>query len=679
MQQIPQGCHISPRSAPPQVGFHGTAHIVKVVNHQVHGHMRRPSGHRYMHAQGIHNAPLKTRHSADLKTHAHVDQRNLGRLGIVAKELEIDVRLTRRGAAPDRAAQMRPKSFQALHPAQCQFTQQAQLQWLGIHAKKCDVFLHRQFKLIVVRQCRTARQPQLFGRAALGRTIFLPFLHHQPRGGVGNFLFRGLHGSIVHNRHMHIHILGICGTFMGGLAALAREAGHKVTGCDAGVYPPMSDQLRALGIDLMEGFGAKQLDLKPDLFVVGNVVSRARLASGEPKFPLMEAILDAGVPYTSGPQWLAEHVLQGRHVLAVAGTHGKTTTTAMLSWILHSAGLEPGFLVGGVPMNFGVSARLGAPTRPALPGSTASATLPVFVIEADEYDTAFFDKRSKFVHYRPRTAVLNNLEFDHADIFDDLAAIERQFHHLLRTVPASGRVVVNGLEESLTRVLHQGCWSETRSFGAAVSDFSAVGEPHDFDVLLQGKTVAHVRWNLGGVHNQLNALAAIAAAEHVGVSPEKAAAALATFENVKRRMEVRAQVALPGASDTAPVTIYDDFAHHPTAIRTTINGLRRRVGKARILAVFEPRSNTMKLGAMKAPLPWSLEEADLAFCHSGGLGWDASEALKPMGDRACVADSVDGVIAQLLSKVRPGDHVLCMSNGGFGGIHQKLATALKQH
>jgi UDP-N-acetylmuramate: L-alanyl-gamma-D-glutamyl-meso-diaminopimelate ligase len=477
---------------------------------------------------------------------------------------------------------------------------------------------------------------------------------------------------------MHIHILGICGTFMGGLAALAREAGHKVTGCDAGVYPPMSDQLRALDIDLMEGFGAEQLDLKPDMFVVGNVVSRARLATGEAKFPLMEAILDTGAPYTSGPQWLAEHVLQGRHVLAVAGTHGKTTTTAMLSWILDSAGLQPGFLVGGVPMNFGVSARLGASTRPSLPGSPSPASAPVFVIEADEYDTAFFDKRSKFVHYRPRTAVLNNLEFDHADIFDDLAAIERQFHHLLRTVPSTGRVVVNGLEEALTRVLHQGCWSETRSFGAAVSDFSAVGEPHDFDVLLHGKTVAHVDWNLGGVHNQLNALAAIAAAEHVGVSPEQAAAALATFENVKRRMEVRAQIVLPGAAAT-PVTIYDDFAHHPTAIRTTVNGLRRRVGPARILAVFEPRSNTMKLGAMKAQLPWSLEEADLAFCHSGGLGWDAAAALEPMGERAQVADTVDGVVAQVLAQAQPGDHILCMSNGGFGGIHQKLATALQQH
>ena len=454
---------------------------------------------------------------------------------------------------------------------------------------------------------------------------------------------------------------------MGGLAALAREAGHRVTGCDAGVYPPMSDQLRALEIDLIEGFDADQMDLKPDVFVIGNVVSRSRLPNGTPKFPLMEAILDAGAPYTSGPQWLAEHVLQGRHVLAVAGTHGKTTTTAMLSWILESAGLCPGFLVGGVPLNFSVSARLG--------------TGAPFVIEADEYDTAFFDKRSKFVHYRPRTAVLNNLEFDHADIFDNLAAIERQFHHLIRTVPASGRVVVNGLEESLTRVLHQGCWSEVRSFGSAVSDFAAEGEPHDFAVMRAGVQVARVQWALTGVHNQLNALAAIAAAEHVGVAPAVAALALTGFENVKRRMEIRAQLELPQAaiSNTTPqpITIYDDFAHHPTAIRTTINGLRRAVGSARILAVFEPRSNTMKLGAMKAQLPWSLEEADLAFCHSGGLGWDAAEALVPMGERAWVSDNIEALSQHVAAQARPGDHILCMSNGGFGGIHLKLIKLLQ--
>jgi UDP-N-acetylmuramate: L-alanyl-gamma-D-glutamyl-meso-diaminopimelate ligase len=462
---------------------------------------------------------------------------------------------------------------------------------------------------------------------------------------------------------MHIHILGICGTFMGGLAALAREAGHRVTGCDAGVYPPMSDQLRALGIELIEGFGADQMALQPDMYVVGNVVSRARLPDGTPKFPLMEAILEAGAPYTSGPQWLAEHVLQGRHVLAVAGTHGKTTTTSMLAWVLEANGLQPGFLVGGVPMNFGVSARLGQ-------GKT-------FVIEADEYDTAFFDKRSKFVHYRPRTAILNNLEFDHADIFDDLKAIERQFHHLVRTVPGSGRVVVNGLEESLDRVLHAGCWSEVRSFGAAVSDFTAAGEPDAFDVLLRGQTVARVEWALTGVHNQLNALAAIAAAEHVGVAPADAARALGSFQNVRRRMEVRGTVARNGGD----ITVYDDFAHHPTAIRTTLDGLQRKLrasGDAgRILAVFEPRSNTMKLGTMKSQLPWSLEAADLAFCHSGGLDWDAVEALAPMGDRARVAGDIDALVQQVVAAARAGDHIVCMSNGGFGGIHGRLLTALQ--
>ena len=466
---------------------------------------------------------------------------------------------------------------------------------------------------------------------------------------------------------MHIHILGICGTFMGGLAALARESGHKVTGCDSGVYPPMSDQLRALGIELIEGFGAEQVALQPDMFVVGNVVSRAQLADGTPKFPLMEAILDAGLPYTSGPQWLAEHVLQGRHVMAVAGTHGKTTTTAMLAWILEAAGRQPGFLVGGVPMNFEVSARLGAP-------APAATERPIFVIEADEYDTAFFDKRSKFVHYRPRTAVLNNLEFDHADIFDNLAAIERQFHHLVRTVPSTGRVVVNGLEESLARVLHTGCWSEVRSFGAAVSDFTAHGEPHDFAVHYQDKPVAQVTWGLTGVHNQLNALAAMAAADHVGVSPALAAQALGQFHNVKRRMEVRGTVACTGGS----ITVYDDFAHHPTAIRTTLDGLRRKVGpQQRILAVFEPRSNTMKLGTMKAQLPWSLEDADLAFCHSGGLGWDAHEVLHSMGAKAQVGASIDELVAQVLAQARAGDHIVCMSNGGFGGIHAKLLTALQ--
>jgi UDP-N-acetylmuramate: L-alanyl-gamma-D-glutamyl-meso-diaminopimelate ligase len=447
---------------------------------------------------------------------------------------------------------------------------------------------------------------------------------------------------------MHIHILGICGTFMGGLAALAREAGHTVTGCDAGVYPPMSDQLRALGIDLIEGYGADQLKLNPDLYVIGNVVSRGNA--------LVEAILDSGARYTSGPQWLSDNVLQGRHVLAVAGTHGKTTTTSMLAWMLEKAGLEPGFLVGGVPQNFGVSARLGS-------GKT-------FVIEADEYDTAFFDKRSKFVHYRPRTAILNNLEYDHADIFPDVAAIETQFHHLVRTVPPSGRLVINAREESLQRVLERGCWSEVVRFGTRKETPGALrarGEPHAFDVLRGSLKIARVDWALLGEHNQLNALAAIAAAEHVGVSPELAGQALASFENVRRRLELR--------GEAGGVKVYDDFAHHPTAIRTTVNGLRRKVGLERILAVFEPRSNTMKLGAMKAQLPWALEEADLSFCHQANLGWDAREALSPMGDKAIVADTIDALVTAVRRAAKPGDHVLCMSNGGFGGVHGKLLAA----
>ena len=478
---------------------------------------------------------------------------------------------------------------------------------------------------------------------------------------------------------MHIHILGICGTFMGGVAALAREAGHTVTGCDAGVYPPMSDQLRALGIDLIEGFGADQTALKPDMYVIGNVVSRARLDDGTPKFPLMEAILDQGLPYTSGPQWLAEHVLQGRHVLAVAGTHGKTTTSSMLAWILEDAGLAPGFLIGGVPLNFGVSARMGQQASGHSPSLNAAGTpqRACFVIEADEYDTAFFDKRSKFVHYRPRTAVLNNLEFDHADIFDDLAAIERQFHHLVRTVPASGCIVANGLEESIARVLHMGCWSQVQTFGSAVSDYTAQGEPHDFTVLHRGQPVGQVQWALTGTHNQLNALAAIAAAAHVGVDPAVAAEALHRFANARRRMEVRGVVERTGGG----VTVYDDFAHHPTAIRTTVDGLRRRLDaegreSERILAIFEPRSNTMKLGAMKSQLPWSLENADLAFCHSGGLDWDAAAALADMGARALVAADIATLVRQVLAAVRPGDHLLCMSNGSFGGIHAQLLQQL---
>lgn len=453
---------------------------------------------------------------------------------------------------------------------------------------------------------------------------------------------------------MHIHILGICGTFMGGLAAIAREAGHKVTGCDANVYPPMSEQLRALDIELIEGYGADQLALKPDLFVIGNVVTRSRPQD----YALMEAILDAGADYTSGPQWLAEHVLRGRHVLAVAGTHGKTTTSSMLAWVLEAAGLAPGFLIGGVPLNFGISARLGRGTH--------------FVIEADEYDTAFFDKRSKFVHYRPRTAVLNNLEMDHADIFPDLAAIETQFHHLVRTVPSKGRIVVNARDEALQRVLQRGCWSEVLRFGALREEPGALrarGEPQAFDVLRGSLKIGHVEWGLLGEHNQLNALAAIGAAEHVGVAPDAAAAALGRFENARRRMELVGEV--------GGVKVYDDFAHHPTAIRTTVGGLRQRVGLERVLAVFEPRSNTMKLGTMKAQLPWALEDADLSFCLQGNYGWDARDALAPMGAQAVVADKVDALAAAVIAAARRGDHVLCMSNGSFGGIHAKLLEGLR--
>ena len=449
---------------------------------------------------------------------------------------------------------------------------------------------------------------------------------------------------------MHLHVLGICGTFMGGIAALAREAGHRVTGCDANVYPPMSEQLAALGIELIQGYDAAQLALAPDLFVIGNAITRGN--------PLLEAVLDAELSYTSGPQWLAENVLRGRHVMAVAGTHGKTTTTSMLAWLLDKAGLAPGFLVGGVPLNFGVSARLGNAGAP-------------FVIEADEYDSAFFDKRSKFIHYRPRTAILNNLEFDHADIFDDLAAIERQFHHLVRTVPARGRIVINARDDALQRVLGMGCWSEVQRFGGrkeAPGMLRARGEPHAFDVLRGSMKIARVEWSLLGEHNQLNALAAIAAAEHAGVAAEASAKALAGFRNVRRRLELK------GSANG--VTVYDDFAHHPTAMRTTIDGLRRKVGPERILAAFEPRSNTMKLGAMKAQLPWALEDADLSFCHGGGLGWDAAQALLPLGARAIVSPTVDELVARIVTAARPGDHVLCMSNGGFGGVHQKLLEAL---
>jgi UDP-N-acetylmuramate: L-alanyl-gamma-D-glutamyl-meso-diaminopimelate ligase len=451
---------------------------------------------------------------------------------------------------------------------------------------------------------------------------------------------------------MRIHILGICGTFMGGIAAIARSAGHTVTGCDANVYPPMSTQLASLGIALTSGYAASQVDgaaAGAEVFIVGNALSRGNA--------LVEAILERGLPYTSGPQWLAETVLRDKWVLAVAGTHGKTTTSSMLAWMLDRAGLDPGFLIGGVPTGFGISARL---TRSRY-----------FVIEADEYDTAFFDKRSKFVHYRPRTAILNNLELDHVDIFPDLGAIETQFHHLVRTVPGSGRLIVNGAEESLARVLARGCWSEIQRFRLA----GAVGSDADW-VLAADGTIRFSDADQGrmpslnppGRHNQLNALAAIAAAAHVGVPAAASLTALETFRGVKRRLELR--------GTAGGVTVYDDFAHHPTAIAATLEALRDAVGSGRMLAVLEPRSNTMKLGAMKGALAGSLEAADRTFCYAANLGWDPAAALAPLGKRVTVATDLDALIEGIAAAARPGDHVVVMSNGSFGGLHGKLLERL---
>ena len=455
---------------------------------------------------------------------------------------------------------------------------------------------------------------------------------------------------------MHIHILGICGTFMGGIAVLAKQEGHRVTGCDANVYPPMSTQLEAQGIELIEGFSPDQTKLSPDIYVIGNVVSRGN--------PLMEEILNQGLPYISGPQWLSENVLQGKWVLAVAGTHGKTTTSSMLAWILEYAGLAPGFLIGGVPENFGVSARL-----PQAPKQDSKSISPFFVIEADEYDTAFFDKRSKFVHYRPRTAILNNLEFDHADIFDDLPAIEKQFHHLIRTVPQNGLVVVNGREVSLNRVIAKGCWTPVERFGTDADwQASNIDANGSFDVVFKGERQARVSWDMLGEHNRMNALASIAAARHVGVAPCIAIEALGEFKNVKRRMETKGVV--------NNITVYDDFAHHPTAIETTVAGLRAKVGNARILAVLEPRSNTMKLGVMKDALPASLKDADLVFCYGANLGWDAAEALKLIKNKAQTFESLENLVTAIAKSAKSGDHILVMSNGGFGGVHQKILDAL---
>jgi UDP-N-acetylmuramate: L-alanyl-gamma-D-glutamyl-meso-diaminopimelate ligase len=447
----------------------------------------------------------------------------------------------------------------------------------------------------------------------------------------------------------HLHILGICGSFMGGIAALAQSAGFKVTGCDANVYPPMSDQLRALGIDLIDGYAKEQVALNADRWVIGNVVTRGN--------PLMEEILDRSLRYVSGPAWLAEHFLGDKWVLAVSGTHGKTTTSSLLAWILEAAGQNPGFLIGGVPSDFGQSARAGGGKY--------------FVIEADEYDTAFFDKRSKFVHYGPRTAVLNNIEFDHADIFPDLAAIEQQFHHFVRVVPGSGRIIANGADPVVERVLERGCWTPIERFADPQGwQAGAVSADGSFEVAFAGRAVGQIRWNLLGEHNRLNALAALAAARHAGVDPAVACEALGRFRGVRRRMELRGQA--------RGVAVFDDFAHHPTAIATTLAGVRARVGPGtRVLAVLEPRSNTMKLGTMKAQLPTSLADADQVFVYRAGLAWNPAEALASLGERARCFDDLDTLAAAVANDAASGDQVVVMSNGGFGGIHDRILGRLR--
>lgn len=450
---------------------------------------------------------------------------------------------------------------------------------------------------------------------------------------------------------MQVHISGIGGTFMAGVALLARAAGHRVTGSDQGLYPPMSTQLAEAGIEVFDGYGADNLIHRPDQVVLGNALSRGNAE--------VEAVLDAGLPYTSGPQWLAENVLAGRHVLAVAGTHGKTTTASMLAWLLEDAGLAPGFLIGGIPGNFGVSARLGEGE--------------CFVVEADEYDTAFFDKRSKFVHYRPRTLVLNNLEFDHADIFDDLADIQRQCHHLVRTVPGRGRIIHNATEPAIDEVLAMGCWTPREAFGTP-SGWQALprrDSATDFDVLHAGELAGAVNWNQTGAHNRMNALAALAAASHAGVAPASACAALAGFAGVKRRMEQR--------GEAGGVVVYDDFAHHPTAIATTLAGLRASFPDGRILAVLEPRSNTMRLGIHRDRLATSLAAADAVFVYTADLAWDAAETLAGLSDHAALADDIDTLVHAIVTAARPGDRVVVMSNGGFGGIHERLLSALANH
>ncbi|OQX13809.1 MAG: UDP-N-acetylmuramate:L-alanyl-gamma-D-glutamyl-meso-diaminopimelate ligase [Thiothrix lacustris] len=447
---------------------------------------------------------------------------------------------------------------------------------------------------------------------------------------------------------MKIHILGICGTFMGGIALLARAQGHEVTGADSNVYPPMSTMLAEQGVAIMPGYLPQDLPADADTIVVGNVMKRG--------LDVVEYMLDHNLPYTSGPQWLGEQILRERWVLAVAGTHGKTTTASMLAWILEYAGLQPGFLIGGVPENFGVSARLGES--------------PFFVVEADEYDTAFFDKRSKFVHYHPRTVILNNLEYDHADIFPDVQAIKTQFHHLMRTVPSSGLAVVNGGDAHLKETLAMGCWTPVETF--ADGDWRAhylQADGSEFQVFFKEQAQGVVRWELLGEHNVNNALAAIAAARHAGVPVAHAVEALAAFKGVKRRMQLRGVV--------RDVAVYDDFAHHPTAITTTLAGLRAKVGAARIIALLEPRSNTMRMGTHKAQLATALQAADVVLLYQPeGLGWDLADVVAQIGDKAQLVQDIDALAAQVAQLAGAGDHILVMSNGGFGGIHDKLLAGL---
>ncbi|MCK9605479.1 MAG: UDP-N-acetylmuramate:L-alanyl-gamma-D-glutamyl-meso-diaminopimelate ligase [Methylomonas sp.] len=449
---------------------------------------------------------------------------------------------------------------------------------------------------------------------------------------------------------MHIHILGICGTFMGGLALIARELGYTVSGSDQNVYPPMSTQLEEQGIRLMNGYRAANLDCKPDLVVIGNALSRGN--------PEVEAVLNSNLPYISGPQWLAEHVLQKRWVLAVAGTHGKTTTTSMLSWILEFNGFKPGFLIGGIPLNFGISARLGESD--------------FFVIEADEYDCAFFDKRSKFVHYRPRTTILNNLEYDHADIFENLDAIKKQFHHLIRTVPSEGLIIAPSCEQHIAEVLEMGCWTPVVKTAIGVeADWHAElikADGSGFRVHFAGEEQGTVRWELSGQHNVYNALSALAAARHIGILPQDAIAALQQFQNVKRRMEVIVK--------TKGLTVYDDFAHHPTAIKTTLDGLRKQVGNEKILAIVEPRSNTMRLGVHTQSLAESLAEADQAIVYQpDNLGWDLSQLLQ-YATNIRICNDLETIIRTIKAETGNDCHILLMSNGSFGGIYQRLKAEL---